>query len=271
MATAPLHYNDATKQLKAWLSGVYTTVSGVITGSEVTKTTTGNIDDLDFSNATIIRMNNATDATIRGMLAGVGGQRVTIVSVGAGNVFLAHQNTSDATAANRLINTVTSASTPLVAGQGKATYIYDATTARWRLESHTQGGYITPGFSAGDFTSDVGSWTVGSGDITTMSYEIEADFITVQWAIGTTSVSGTPTALYIGNGQWGGFTAKGPQVLQTSLTFSQGGTFGVGFAQTGTGAGLASNKIFLYQIPIVGWTNATDTTAVYGGLRFQVA
>ncbi len=142
MATAPLHYNDATKQLKAWLSGVYTTVSGVITGSEVTKTTTGNIDDLDFSNATLIRMNNATDATIRGLAPGVGGQIVIIVSVGAGNVFLAHQN-AGSTAADRLINFVTSGNTPLAAGVGMAAYEYDATTARWRLIAHDQGAFIS--------------------------------------------------------------------------------------------------------------------------------
>lgn len=38
--------------------------------TETTIATTGNIDDLSFSNANIIRMNNASDATIRGLAAG---------------------------------------------------------------------------------------------------------------------------------------------------------------------------------------------------------
>ncbi len=237
--------------------------------SEFTTTSTGTVSNLDFSGASIIRMNNATDATITGLVAGVPGQIVVVVSVGAGNVLLKNEATS--TAANQLKLYVTSADIPLVAGKGTAVFQYDGTTQRWRLIHHKQGAPITAGFSAGDFSSDAGSWTVGSGDIVAMQYELENDFLTVQWAINTTSVAGGPIHLDILNGQWGGFTAFSAQVLQTALTFSQGGVFGVGFAQIGTGAGLNSSKIFMYQVPIAAWANATDTTAVYGGLRFQVA
>lgn len=85
--------------------------------AEFTTTATGNVDDLDFSNADLIRFNNATDATLRGLKAGTAGQVVIVVSIGAGNVFLAHQNTNSA-AANRLINFATAGTTPLAAGQG---------------------------------------------------------------------------------------------------------------------------------------------------------
>ena len=74
------------------------------TAGSYTSTATGNVDDLDFLRARYIRMNNANLATVRGLKAGVDGQLVTIVSVGAGQVDLAHQNTGDGTAANRLIN-----------------------------------------------------------------------------------------------------------------------------------------------------------------------
>jgi hypothetical protein len=94
--------------------------------------TTGTINDLDFQSCAVIRMTNATLATLTGLKAGYPGQMVTIVATGAGQVNLSHQNAGSA-AANRLINAVTSAVTSLAAGVGAATYTYDDTTARWRL------------------------------------------------------------------------------------------------------------------------------------------
>jgi len=111
-----------------------------IQGGEITITTTGNIDDLDFGNAAVIRMNNASLATIRGLKAGYDGQQVTIYAINA-EVDLSNQNAGSSTN-NRLINTVTSGVTPLAGGSGSATYKYDATTARWRLNQHNQGKAI---------------------------------------------------------------------------------------------------------------------------------
>jgi hypothetical protein len=129
--------------------------------TEITLTTTGNIDDLDFGNASIIRMNNATISTIRGLKAGAAGQRITIVSIGAGDVHFSNEN-AGSTASYRLINFVTSCTTPLAAGKGAATYQYDVTTNRWRLVSHNQGATITVAFDAANFTSTGGgtAWTV---------------------------------------------------------------------------------------------------------------
>lgn len=139
--------------------------------SQFTTTTTGNIDDLDFSNADLIRMNNATISTIRGLKAGYAGQKVTIVSIGAGVVLLAHQNASSV-ANNRLINTATSVSTPLAAGVGFATYQYDATTLRWRLVQHDQGAYITVAYDSANFTAATGTWTVEAADQLAFGYWI---------------------------------------------------------------------------------------------------
>lgn len=160
--------------------------------TETTKTTTGNIDNLDFSNADIIRMNNASDATIRGLAAGVSGQKVTIVSIGAGHVYLAHQNTNSS-AENRLINFVTSGNTPLAAGVGSAILQYDGTTLRWRLVSHDMGAYISPGFSAGDFTANGSmTYTVDSGvGFITYTYYIFARTMVLTWYIVGT-IGGTP-------------------------------------------------------------------------------
>src|SRR4051812_31721492 len=87
------------------------------TPTQIDISTTGTINDLSFNDANLIRMGNATDATIQGLAAGVHGQIVWIASVGAGHVFLAHQNASSA-ANNRIINNATSGNTPLAAGFG---------------------------------------------------------------------------------------------------------------------------------------------------------
>lgn len=160
--------------------------------SEVTFTTTGNIDNLDFSNADLIRMNNASLSTIRGLKAGYAGQRVTIVSIGAGEVDFAHQN-ANSSAENRLINYVTGGVTPLAAGIGAATYQYDATTTRWRLVSHEQGAFITVAYSAGNFTANgTMTWTVDSGDQETYAYYLSGRTINLVYSIGASTIGGTP-------------------------------------------------------------------------------
>ena len=162
--------------------------------SEATVTTTGNIAQLS-SSTTVVRMDNATDSTIQGIAAGTAGQVITIISVGAGHVFLAHQNGS-ASAADRLINPVTSGNTPLAAGAGVARLVYDDTTDRWRLVEHTQGAWITPTFAAGDYTSSVGGWTVASTDTLSVpsSYYLFGNKALITLDVFTSSVT-TPAPL----------------------------------------------------------------------------
>lgn len=94
-------------------------------------TTTGTINNLNNSGAGMIIMNNATLSTITGIIAKFAGQIVVIVSIGAANVELAHQN-AFSSAANRFINIITASNTVLTPGKA-AIYQYDANTLRWRL------------------------------------------------------------------------------------------------------------------------------------------
>lgn len=119
----------------------------------VTTTSTGTQTNFDpgIVGDTVILANNATALTINGFAPAIAqwdGQRITVISKGAGQVNFSHQVTS--TAGNRLINTITTADTPLAAGFGTAEYVYDATTARWRLVRHDQGAPIayTPTWTA---------------------------------------------------------------------------------------------------------------------------
>lgn len=120
----------------------------------------------------VIYANNATLLTIQGITAGIDGQRLTIYSIGAGQVDAVHQSGS-ASAALRLINIATSLNTSLAPGSGVFDYEYDATTARWRLLTHFQGAGIayTPGVTFGGaavgvtYTTQSGSYTLRGRDM----------------------------------------------------------------------------------------------------------
>lgn len=165
---------------------------------DITITTTGNIDNLDFEYCSLIIMNNASLATIRGLKAGFAGQEVTIISIGAGDVYFANQN-AGSTDINRLVNRVTSCVTPIAAGVGAAKYQYDTTTSRWRLVEHQQGGLISIAFSAGNFTSAGGgtAWTVIAANQDTYGFQLVDNIMTIFYRLESTNVTGTPTDLQI--------------------------------------------------------------------------
>lgn len=165
--------------------------------TNATTTATGTQNDfapsgLTFTagQTTTLRCNNATLLTINGVAGGVDGALLRIVSVGAGQVTLAHQN-AGSTAANRLLNIITSGITPLAAGVGVATLLYDGTTARWRLVRHDQGAPIDVAYNASDFTS-ASTWTVDSGDVNRHSYMVRGREVTEYLEIVTSSVGASP-------------------------------------------------------------------------------
>jgi hypothetical protein len=204
-----------------------------VSGGEVTFTTTGNIDDLDFGNASIIRMNNASLATIRGLRSGAPGQRVLIINTNA-QVNLAHQN-AGSVAQNRLINIATSASTPLSTG-GSAEFEYDVTSQRWRLVAHVQGAALTATFAAGDFTADSTTvWTVQAGDVINLSYTLKENLLLVTFTLYTTSIA-TPAAgglLRMSNNQYGGFVWNATVITLLGQLIDNGDVSAMGYAQAG--------------------------------------
>lgn len=265
MATGTLHYDSTTKRVKSWLSGVLTNLN-VYAASEVTFTTTGNIDNLDFSNASLIRMNNASEATIRGLVAGFDGQMVTIVSIGAGNVLFAHQN-ANSSEANRLINYVATGTTPLAAGKGTATYIYDGTTDRWRLASHSQGGWITPAYAAGNFTARVNNWTVDANDVDTLKYWLTGKNLTACASIQLTDVGASNDELRI------------TMPFGWTIAASNSNIFFPGFMQD-AGAATAlcrvrcqnGNTWWQFEKLSGNWTATTsDNTSVFGSIIMEIA
>jgi hypothetical protein len=153
-------------------------------GGRLDVTSTGTVNDLDgpqFRTGMnlIVRMNNASDATLTGVAGGLDGAMLTIVRIGAGNVFLAHENAGSA-AGNRFLNTLTSGNTPLSTG-GYAVYVYDNASGRWRLVCHEQGGLIT-------YTPSLTNITLGNGTVSgryrVRGVEVRVDVI---FTAGTTT------------------------------------------------------------------------------------
>jgi hypothetical protein len=228
--------------------------------SEFVSTSTGNIDDLDFNNADVIFMNNATDAIIRGLKAGTDGQRVTIHSKGAGHVFFAHQNTNSAVA-NRLINSTTIGTTPIAAGAGSATYVYDETTVRWRLDNHFQGAWITPTFDAADYfaTGATTVWTVAAGDITNFQYYLTGNKLEINFNITGSTITST-SATELNRNIPNSFQAsKGTQLVTIVVDNS---TTKVGKSRIAASAVLINwyNDV----VTPTAWANAADTTGMLG-------
>ena len=129
-------------------------------GEPLTTTATGSQTGLSTTSsagAPVLRCDNSSLLTIHGLASQQDGDQLIITSVGAGQVDIVNQSATETTAANRIIAGV-NGTISLAAGSGRAIFVYDATTARWRVVLHEQGAYITPTFSASDYTAN-GSMT----------------------------------------------------------------------------------------------------------------
>jgi hypothetical protein len=229
------------------------------TGNEITITTTGNIDDLDFGNASLIRMNNATLATIRGLKAGYSGQKVTVIGINA-EVDFAHQN-ANSSANNRLINYVTSGVTPII--NGNTTYQYDSDTGRWRLINHEQGDWITPAFSAAVFAGNGSmTWTVTSGDRKQFQFKVVGKQLSLAYNVDGT-VGGVPVSILLITLPNSYTCPTAVSDEQTTFNFIKDNTVrGSGFAISGA---ISSTTFSLVKQDGTNWTlSAADATTVNG-------
>lgn len=215
------------------------------------------------ASVTELRLNNATLVTISGFAAGIDGQRVALISIGAGQVDLLPQSALSV-AANRLINFATVGTTSLSAGSGTALIEYDATTARWRLIAHEQGAWITPAYLAANFTANAGTWTVDSGDVTTYQYVLRGRTLTLAFYLDTTTTSGGMGAdlrVAIPAGLIAAKTSQNP--IQTGDNNASAIGLGV--------AGVALAFITLRLVNAAAWASTiTNLTYVHGQITIEV-
>lgn len=240
--------------------------------TEYTITSTGSQNDLSITSsgveADVLRCSNASDLTITGIAAPASpakpGKLLIVRSVGAGNVYLKHQNASS-TAANRLVNAATSADTPLAQGRGWAIYSYDAASARWSMIGHDQGGWLSATFAAGNFTGNGSmTWTVASGDRAS-AYWLRGNQLEYYFTLATTTVGGTPnTQLNIAAAEWGGFTTSGSVNWRLAVALDNASSITDAYC-------FHSSATVLSCVKISGnWAAATDATYLYGSFRIQV-
>jgi hypothetical protein len=261
---------DGTIANNAWLQGHLDLLDA--RWSRTSITSTGTQTTINPSEADLLICNNASDLTIRSITAPSSpakpGKKLTIVSTGADNVFLNHQDTNvSVTAANRLVNTATSSSTPLAAGAGRAVYIYDDANSRWRLVEHDQGAWIAPTFAAGDFTASSGSWTLASGDVTFDRFCLRGTLLFFEFRYITTTVSATPTELR--RAIYNGYTVRagGGRVEGIVMYQDNGGAETLGLLYN---ANSTTTNLEFRRLASTAWSTATNTTALQGNGFIEV-
>src|ERR1035437_7263050 len=237
--------------------------------------TTGNITALALPTGTgalTIYLTNASLATIQGIGAGISGQRLTLISQGAGQLDLANNNASGTTL-GKLHNIATSGNTPLAAGVGIATFIYDVTNTRWNLVEHEQGAWITPTYAAGNYAGgSPQTWTVDAGDVALQKYWLRGRTLSVAFALNTTSVGGAPsTQLFINRAACGGFQGISATVFPDLFVrvIDNGGTPVPGRMIVYQDATILL-IIYSTVAGVANWTAATNTTQVAGSVQFEV-
>jgi len=246
-------------------------VAGGGTAAIQTTTSTGTVNNFGATVARrlVLRCNNASLLTLTGIqFSGSDGDVIDVVSVGAGQVDLAHQD-AGSTAGYRLINFATSGKTSLAAGSGTARYVYDGTTSRWRLLIHDQGAWITPAYAAGDFTGGGSmTWTVDSGDVSAYAYWLKGRTLIVRWKLGTTSIGGTLNTI-VQIKIPGGFS--GVTSTTSGHMYGQGGVFAnLSGAIVDTGA---PTQIQLYtaNFGAANYAASTNTSSFYGSIPIEVS
>jgi hypothetical protein len=253
---------SSSAEMNTYLSGN----DNALTAATSTITTTGTQTALPLPvgrGDMVLHANNATLLTLQGIAAGEPGQRLSIFSIGAGQVDLANQNGS-ATAANRIVCGVTG-TISLAAGVGRVDLVYDDTADRWRVLSHQQGKAISPTFAAGDYTgSGSMTWTVAAGDVPSDTYLLEGRTLHVWTRISTSTVAGTPSSA-LQKAIPGGFTAAREQWGTCGV--KDNATVEIGHWRV---SAAAATIIQFFTFDQGNWAAATDATEIYAYVAIQV-
>lgn len=194
---------DGTPVDKAMIDAIYDDVDAALavvsSGAGVVQTTTSTGTQNDFAltaSASLLRVNNASAITLTGLSAGADGQRLDVVSIGAGTVTISDQG-GGSTAANRVITGLGEALV-LTAGTGVARLVYDATTARWRVTAIKAHAWTAVAYASGNFTATGGgTFVVDSGDQVAFRYLKVGRVCMLNVVLNTFSITGTVTNLNI--------------------------------------------------------------------------
>ena len=128
------------------------------------------------------------------------------------------------------------------------------------------GEWANQTFSAGEYTSDTGTWTVASGDVTTNRFSIVGKTVTWQLVLANTSVATTPLQLRVAipgsltaaavvrGGACGATTANGAATEPGYWTLGSSGAF-IAFRRSNGAV----------------WDDGTDNTSISAVIVFEIA
>lgn len=151
----------------------------------MSNTQTGTINDWIPTGTTgvnsLVEWSGTGDLTVTGLASGVSGQSFTFRNLAAANNAFFNNANTGSTAADRLVNTVTSFGTPVAPG-GYIQYVWDGTN--WKLVNHNQGGLIQ--YSA---SSSIVGWA--SFIVKTIQYQLVGAQLTVTFDLeGVSNATG---------------------------------------------------------------------------------
>lgn len=126
-----------------------------------------------------------------------------------------------------------------------------------------QGEWTSVAYASGNFTADTGTWTVDSGDQTTLAYTMIGKMMHLVWVIKTSTTASTPNELRIAIP--GGFSAARETRLPCFILLSAGNSMGMALvAVSGT-----TVRIFRDSAGTA-YPNETNTVSTYGEMIFEV-
>lgn len=131
-----------------------------------------------------------------------------------------------------------------------------------QVRDYVGAAHTTVTYAAGNFTAQVGSWTVDNADETVKFVEIGKTMI-VTVDIRTSTVTSTP--IYLRMAIPNGRTAQG--VNTGTFAYSNNGTVGTGWWQTDATASFID---FYLSFATPTWATATNATAVLGQMIIQI-
>jgi len=220
--------------------------------------------------------------TSNGVVVGNGASAVTVTAEGATNTFLAGVTGADPAFRAIAESDVTSLvadlalkaplASPTLTGvpaaptaaaltnttQVATTAFVTAADIAYGIASHA---WTAQAFAAGDYTSDVGTWVVASGDVLTNKYVLIGKWMVWSVETQTTTLTGTPGILNVLIPA--GKTAAAGNVSFSSY-ISNNGTFGNGLVQL---AGGTTARCF--KTDLTAWANATDNSFVRFTIMFE--
>ena len=135
------------------------------------------------------------------------------------------------------------------------------------LDVQNGGGWIAPAYISTNFSANVSTWIVENTDVETYCYEIHGRTMTVSWKIGTTSLGGTPSVLFIKIP-----AGKLPTRPMTNICYIKNATTSIvaGICSVGTGDPNLSIQLIDGSNFAAATGGTANTTATYGQITFEV-